>query len=68
MSTANAPHLFLMQCGDIYLLLGGLSSVIFSMRADIIEYLCIQFIFGGLPWWSSGKESALQCRGRGFDP
>ena len=22
----------------------------------------------GLPWWSSGKESALQCRGRGFDP
>ena len=24
--------------------------------------------FSGLPWWSSGKESALQCRGRGFDP
>ena len=22
----------------------------------------------GLPWWSSGKESAFQCRGRGFDP
>ena len=22
----------------------------------------------GLPWWSSGKESALQCRGRGFNP
>ena len=22
----------------------------------------------GLPWWSSGKESILQCRGRGFYP
>ena len=22
----------------------------------------------GLPWWSSGKESAYQCRGHGFDP
>ena len=22
----------------------------------------------GLPWWSSGKESALQCRGRRFNP
>ena len=22
----------------------------------------------GLPWWSSAKESAFQCRGRGFDP
>ena len=21
----------------------------------------------GLPWWSSGKESAFQFRGRGFD-
>ena len=24
--------------------------------------------FTGLPWRSSGKESALQCRGHGFDP
>ena len=22
----------------------------------------------GGPWWSSGEESTLQCRGRGFDP
>ena len=22
----------------------------------------------GLPWWSSGWESAYQCRGHGFDP
>ena len=22
----------------------------------------------GLPWWSSGKESPLQCRGHGFHP
>ena len=22
----------------------------------------------GLPWWLSGKESAYQCRRRGFDP
>ena len=23
---------------------------------------------GGLPWWSSGEESACQCRGHRFDP
>ena len=22
----------------------------------------------GLPWWSDGKETACQCRRRGFDP
>ena len=22
----------------------------------------------GIPWWLSGKESACQCRRRGFDP
>ena len=22
----------------------------------------------GLPWWRSGKESACQCRGHGFEP
>ena len=22
----------------------------------------------GLPWWSSGQESALQCRGQEFNP
>ena len=22
----------------------------------------------GLPWWSTGDEPALQCRGCGFDP
>ena len=25
-------------------------------------------MFRGLPWWSSGKESAFQCKGRRFDP
>ena len=25
-------------------------------------------IASGLTWWSSGKESACQCRGHGFDP
>ena len=32
----------------------------------------ISWLFGthqsGLPWWSSGEESAWQCRGLGFDP
>ena len=23
---------------------------------------------GGLPWWSSGEESACQCRGHRFNP
>ena len=22
----------------------------------------------GLPWWRSGRESACQCRGHGFEP
>ena len=26
------------------------------------------YIFGGLPWWLSSKESACQCSGCGFDP
>ena len=24
--------------------------------------------YGGLPWWSNGRESACQCRVQGFDP
>ena len=47
------------------------------------RYLCVpinifSFVLGhklfenswipGLPWWSSGEESTLQCRGRWFDP
>ena len=27
-----------------------------------------KIVKSGLPWWSSGKESALQCRGRRFNP
>ena len=27
-----------------------------------------QRIFGGLPWWRSGWESACWCRGHGFEP
>ena len=22
----------------------------------------------GLPWWHTGRESACQCRGHGFEP
>ena len=25
-------------------------------------------LFGGLPWWLSGKESTCQCRRHEFDP
>ena len=27
----------------------------------------VKTISSGLPWWSSGQESACQCRGHGFD-
>ena len=28
----------------------------------------IEMLFGGLPWWLSGKESTCQCRRHEFDP
>ena len=34
-------------------------------RESSREYLIKRM---GLPWWRSGKESACQCRRRGFDP
>ena len=30
-------------------------------------FIKVKFLMG-LPWWPSGKESAFQCRGCGFDP
>ena len=37
-----------------------------SSRFYLQEYIKNQN--QGLPWWSSGKESAFQGRGHGFDP
>ena len=37
-----------------------------SIGAKTIKLLEENIGVGGLPWWSSGKESAFQCRGRGF--
>ena len=34
----------------------------------IIEWLSQNYSSFGFPWWLSGKESACQCRRRGFDP
>ena len=31
-------------------------------------YKTLSTAFPGLPWWLSGKESACQCRRRGFHP
>ena len=31
-------------------------------------FSCVQAACPGLPWWLSGKESACQCRRRGFNP
>ena len=30
--------------------------------------IALSMFYWGLPWWLSGKESACQCRRRGFDP
>ena len=32
------------------------------------HYSCANYQFIRLPWWLSGKESACQCRRRGFGP
>ena len=34
----------------------------------VCMYACVQNQDVGLPWWSSGWESACQCRGYRFDP
>ena len=31
-------------------------------------FLSLKIFSLGLPWWPCGKESAFQCRGRGFNP
>ena len=33
------------------------------VNSNCKNYKCV-----GFPWWSSGKESTFQCRGRGFNP
>ena len=40
----------------------------FLIQREIKAILCIRNISRGLPWRSSGKESAFQCGGSGFDP
>ena len=32
------------------------------------SFLGLRKLFGGLPWWRSGWESACQCRPHGFEP
>ena len=32
------------------------------------SFSILEVVERGLPWWSSGKESACQCRRHGFDP
>ena len=34
----------------------------------IIREMQIKTTTRGLPWWRSGRESACQCRGHGFEP
>ena len=38
--------------------LRGLKNIRITMKIEVKR----------LPWWSSGKESTLQCGGREFDP
>ena len=33
-----------------------------------VNYSALKWLEKGLPWWSSGRESAFQCWGHGFDP
>ena len=49
-------------------LLGKLSGLESQLRAGDHELAKKSRISLGLPWWSSGSESACQCRGCGFDP
>ena len=49
--------------------------MIVSMEEQFFEHLLLPLKITvtqepdiGLPWWSSDKQSACQCRGHGFDP
>ena len=54
--------------------LNGLNNVGFFLNSFIeiyspaIQFTCLKCIIQGLPWCSSGKESAFQFRGHGFKP
>ena len=37
-------------------------------RKWLINISFLKDLLLGLPWWLSGKESAYQCRGHGFNP
>ena len=39
-----------------------------SLPAMWFSFKLVYFIFHGLPWWHSGKESTYQCRRFKFDP
>ena len=39
----------------------------YRLEAKALTSYCKKSMLG-LPWWLSGKESACQCRGHGFDP
>ena len=43
-----------------------LNHVAYLKLVSCVSYISVQKRLLGLPWWSSGKESALQCRERGW--
>ena len=47
-------------------------SIVWNMHEEVCQGVLLgnYFITGwlSLPWWHNGKESACQCRRRGFNP
>ena len=63
---------FLLWCTPIsWTLTGEHLSLFYYFKKDSRIWPCIcmvENLIWGLPWWSSGWESACQCRGHGFVP
>ena len=60
-ATREAPPLVLFKTSVLTSTHGNYPS--WSLRHNILKAMV-----PGLPWWSSGYESACQCKGHGFDP
>ena len=63
----NGIKYSVVKCCDLIKLVMGAWDFCCTIFKVMFEAFCNKKILG-LPWWRSGRESACQCRGHGFDP
>ena len=52
----------------VHLRHGGQKDFFPALITNILTFFCPKRNSSGLPWWSSGEESACQCRRHGYYP